>query len=242
MSPTQFHAKKEITHSNNNGAMHPPPLKINRDSHFIKKSLSPPPPSCSTSSSSSSSSIVNGVMAAGSTKPQQRHPVIIYTHSPKVIHTHPRDFMALVQKLTGLSRSDEDDDNNNSKNKPPKPKSKAETANVMSGDKVSTENGKMVGNEDNESSSVVTDENNCSSIYSGDGQVNSCFMTPPIFEPPTSNLYMTNIPVFTPSSADFLCSNQQFLNYTDSLFFSHNMRTSVSSSASLEGMNDLREY
>ncbi|KAL1193043.1 Nuclear speckle RNA-binding protein B [Cardamine amara subsp. amara] len=28
-------------------------------------------------------------------------PVIIYTVSPKIIHTHPNDFMALVQRLTG---------------------------------------------------------------------------------------------------------------------------------------------
>lgn len=47
-----------------------PPLKINRDSCHIKKP---------------------------SFEQQQRHPVIIYTHSPKIIRTHPRDFMALVQ-------------------------------------------------------------------------------------------------------------------------------------------------
>ncbi|KAG0533305.1 hypothetical protein BDA96_04G181900 [Sorghum bicolor] len=32
---------------------------------------------------------------------QQRQPVIIYDASPKVIHTKPGDFMALVQRLTG---------------------------------------------------------------------------------------------------------------------------------------------
>nr|XP_009777974.1 PREDICTED: protein MKS1-like [Nicotiana sylvestris] len=58
-----------------------PPLKINRDSCHIKKP---------------------------SFEQQQRHPVIIYTHSPKIIRTHPRDFMALVQKLTGFSRSEKD--------------------------------------------------------------------------------------------------------------------------------------
>lgn len=36
-------------------------------------------------------------------KPQLRQPVIIYTHSPKIIHTHPKDFMALVQRLTGFT-------------------------------------------------------------------------------------------------------------------------------------------
>lgn len=95
---------------------------------------------------------------------------------------------------------------------------------------------KIVGNDDNESSSVVTDEN-CSSL--GDGQVNSCFV-PPIFETP--NPYMTNIPFFTPNSAEFLCSNQPFYNYTDSLFFPPNMRSSVSSSSNLEGIREFREY
>ncbi|KAJ6852914.1 nuclear speckle RNA-binding protein B-like [Iris pallida] len=32
---------------------------------------------------------------------QQRPPVIIYTVSPKIIHTNPSDFMTLVQRLTG---------------------------------------------------------------------------------------------------------------------------------------------
>ncbi|WZY95152.1 hypothetical protein YC2023_067481 [Brassica napus] len=35
-------------------------------------------------------------------------PVIIYTNTPKTIHTNPKDFMALVQKLTGMSNFEED--------------------------------------------------------------------------------------------------------------------------------------
>ncbi|PKU80084.1 uncharacterized protein LOC110102216 [Dendrobium catenatum] len=42
-----------------------------------------------------------------------RPPVIIYTQSPKIIHTRACDFMALVQKLTGFSRSSNDDINDN---------------------------------------------------------------------------------------------------------------------------------
>jgi MAP kinase substrate 1 len=62
----------------------PPRLAVSKDSHKVKK-----PPIA----------------------PQQRHhqpqqhqaraPVIIYDASPKVIHTKPGDFMALVQRLTG---------------------------------------------------------------------------------------------------------------------------------------------
>ncbi|XP_076924335.1 VQ motif-containing protein 8, chloroplastic-like [Bidens hawaiensis] len=38
---------------------------------------------------------------------QIRKPVVIYLHTPKIIHTKPHEFMALVQKLTGHS-SDKD--------------------------------------------------------------------------------------------------------------------------------------
>lgn len=42
-------------------------------------------------------------------KQKQKKPVIIYMQSPKVIHAQARDFMALVQKLTGITkRTDEE--------------------------------------------------------------------------------------------------------------------------------------
>lgn len=227
MSPTPFHDHHaKPNHINNNGLC-PPPLKINKVSHMIKKSSSSSlssPPSSSSSSSTSSLGVVGPAKP-----PHQRHPVIIYTHSPKIIHTHPKDFMALVQKLTGLSRSDEDQ---SAHVKQKKGNSSPEEENNNNGKRAGN------GNDDNESSSVITEEN-CGSI--GDGQVNSCFV-PPIFEP--SNPYMTNIPIFTPNSADFLCANQPFYNYTDSLFFTTpNMRTSISSSSStMEGINEFHEY
>ncbi|KAL2894085.1 Nuclear speckle RNA-binding protein B, partial [Bienertia sinuspersici] len=61
----------------------PTPLKVRKESHRIKK----PPVGPS-----------NNQQPA----PQPtRQPVIIYTVSPKVIHTHPSEFMTLVQRLTG---------------------------------------------------------------------------------------------------------------------------------------------
>ncbi|CAN7047957.1 unnamed protein product [Brassica oleracea var. botrytis] len=45
---------------------------------------------------------------SSSTAAKHRQPVIIYTNTPKTIHTNPKDFMALVQKLTGLSHFEED--------------------------------------------------------------------------------------------------------------------------------------
>ncbi|KAF6165767.1 hypothetical protein GIB67_012664 [Kingdonia uniflora] len=65
-------------------------LKINKDSHRIRKSPS-----------------MSSISSLASIKPQpqqQRLPVIIYTHPPKVIHTKKSEFMALVQKLTGMSK------------------------------------------------------------------------------------------------------------------------------------------
>ncbi|KAL0899943.1 hypothetical protein Bca101_083904 [Brassica carinata] len=71
------------------GIVYHPSLKLNKGSHIIKK----PPPSRSSSSS---------------TTAKHRQPVIIYTNTPKTIHTSPKDFMALVQKLTGMSHFEED--------------------------------------------------------------------------------------------------------------------------------------
>jgi len=59
----------------------PGPLKIWRNSHKIRK---PPLP------------VPMQVPAM-----PYRPPVIIYTHSPEVIHTEAREFMTLVQRLTG---------------------------------------------------------------------------------------------------------------------------------------------
>lgn len=249
MSPSQFHAKKEITpivtksnHNNNVNGMLPPHLKINRDSHFFKKPSSSPP-SSSSSSSSTSSTMINSMAASNKPPQQHRHPVIIYTHSPRVIHTEPKDFMALVQKLTGLSRSDEKDDENNivpsSQHQPLKQESV--TSNVMVGDRDNDQKKVVIlRNEDNDaSSSVITDEN----IYGnniGENRENQCFIASEaqMFEPPF-NPYMTNY--LASNSAEFLYSSPPLLNYSDS-FFSHNMIASLPNSNTLEGMNEFGDY
>lgn len=78
----------------------PAPLKIHKDSHQIQKH--------SSSTTTTTSSPTSGHHHHQQQRQQQ--PVIIYTHSPKVIHTQARDFMALVQKLTGLHRETDDDE------------------------------------------------------------------------------------------------------------------------------------
>lgn len=67
----------------------PAPLKVRKDSYKIRKPPVPP----------QQQQIQNQ-------QPQQiRPPVIIYTVSPKVIHTNPSEFMTLVQRLTGSGSS-----------------------------------------------------------------------------------------------------------------------------------------
>ncbi|XWS21757.1 hypothetical protein CRYUN_Cryun30bG0081500 [Craigia yunnanensis] len=64
----------------------PAPLKVRKDSYKIKKPPLAPQP-------------------VQKQPTQIRPPVIIYTVSPKVIHTNPSDFMNLVQRLTGSTSS-----------------------------------------------------------------------------------------------------------------------------------------
>lgn len=227
----------------------PPFLKLNKDSRVIKK-----PPSPSSSSSAA--------------KP--RHPVIIYTQSPKIIHTNPTDFMALVQKLTGMSRSDEDSGGN----------AISRSVSDLTVDRKTNRNrgghnsyqrsysGAGAGNgkgiffnnamisEDSESSSVITTDENIGE----NGQVNSSLpysavaIPPPPHPPPppppmydTAGInygaYFSTFPIFPPANPadNFLCGNQPFANFDDPLFFAPNMRSSFSSSSS-SGFDGLTEF
>lgn len=61
----------------------PPQLKLGKDSWKIKK------PTSLTSTQAPTGG--------------RRDPVIVYVHTPRIIHTRPQDFMSLVQRLTGKS-------------------------------------------------------------------------------------------------------------------------------------------
>ncbi|KAL8105918.1 uncharacterized protein LOC141680778 [Apium graveolens] len=58
----------------------PSPLQINKHSNVIQKSA----------------------------QYHRKFPVIVYVRSPKIIHTRPSEFMALVQKLTGFMHQTDD--------------------------------------------------------------------------------------------------------------------------------------
>ncbi|WOK97334.1 protein MKS1-like [Canna indica] len=74
----------------------PAPLKVSKVSHKIKKPPVAPLPHH------------HQYPPAAPAPP--RHPVIIYTVSPKIIHTKPSEFMTLVQRLTGPNSVAPDDD------------------------------------------------------------------------------------------------------------------------------------
>ncbi|KAJ6821085.1 nuclear speckle RNA-binding protein B-like [Iris pallida] len=65
----------------------PAPLKVRKDSYKINKKPPTIPPQNPNNSQHE--------------QPPPRPPIIIYTVSPKIIHTNPSDFMTLVQRLTG---------------------------------------------------------------------------------------------------------------------------------------------
>ncbi|KAK1421030.1 hypothetical protein QVD17_23078 [Tagetes erecta] len=139
MSPAPFHAKQE-QYVDDGSAYNPTPLKINKDSKFIHCL---PPPSDA------------GLKNRSHEQQPPPRPLIIYTHSPKVIHTKPRDFMALVQKLTGYTPQPHDT-------------------------QVSQCQAHNVTDQDNESTSVVTEEHGSS--VNDISPVKSCFvdaMAPP---------------------------------------------------------------
>lgn len=78
----------------------PSVMNVAAGSRFIKKTSTPLP---SFINSAADSGFIKKSPSSTGGPHKERHPVITYTHSPKVIHTHPKDFMALVQKLTGYS-------------------------------------------------------------------------------------------------------------------------------------------
>lgn len=74
----------------------PPRLSVSKDSHKIRKPPVVPQPHGAQQARSRHQQVQAQAQAQ-----QPRSPVIIYDASPKVIHTQPSEFMALVQRLTG---------------------------------------------------------------------------------------------------------------------------------------------
>ncbi|KAJ4843487.1 hypothetical protein Tsubulata_043688 [Turnera subulata] len=218
MSPVKFHHNE---HSLINGPR-PAPLMINKASRVTYKH---------SSTSSSSTNFVAPKVVGGGAKPRNR-PVIIYTHSPKVIHTQPKDFMALVQELTGLSRPNKVLDE-----KASLPPQQEEQLLVYKGRSKKAADG-ACSDIDNESSSILTDEK-----YGSGGVGASYDDISGVIKPENvdNNPFFADMPLFTPNSASFFCSPRPIYKFQDSGYESPNVGNLVSPSA-FEFLKGLPEY
>ncbi|XVE92582.1 hypothetical protein REPUB_Repub01dG0110800 [Reevesia pubescens] len=211
MSPVNSHERPPRRDMMING-LRPSPLKISKDSHIIQKP---------------SAGVVSQAAAAGQPKQQQQQgPVIIYTHSPKIIHTQARDFMALVQKLTGFSRSDHEVN----KTTPSIAKKINEAKDIS-----------VAGNrqEDNDSSSALTDENGGLAVAGSDVNNVTSSYVPTTISP--TNPFFADIPLFTPNSTDFFCSPRHVYKFADNAIVSPTLGN-LNSPSLLEFMKGLPEY
>lgn len=180
----------------------PSPLMIKKDSHMIRKP---------------SSTCVDAEIKLQ--RPQRIKPIIIYTHSPKVIHTKAKDFMALVQRLTGRSSSSTNDDVSNA--------SVPQEASENFGSSLSDGS----NNNSNETSSALRrgDEN----YLVESGAIVQHSTTP-------SHLDFVDMPLFTPNSTElFFSARSSVYKYSDSPF---GVLGSLISPSALEFIKELPEY
>lgn len=186
MSPSKFHGS-DVTKGVMNGPR-PLPLRINKDSHVTHKPLHhhhQPPASDA----------------------KKRQPVIIYTHSPKVIYAQARDFMALVQTLTG----------------PKRPKAAAEGEVASLEEAVNEEesfysekhccgggvNSNVGYVDSNETTSVLSNDQR----FMGDVKQDSFLMEAPLFTPNPSEFFCSTSSLFQPPNMAANSISPSFMDY-----------------------------
>ncbi|XP_020237638.1 VQ motif-containing protein 8, chloroplastic [Cajanus cajan] len=160
----EFHEPKKVI----NGPR-PSPLMINKDSHRIRK-----PSTCVDADTKLN-------------KPQRINPIIIYTHSPKIIHTKAKDFMALVQRLTGRSSTNDD----------------------VSTTSLPQEASENFGSSLSDGSNNNSNNETSSALRRGEYDSTNVQRSP-------SHLDFVDMPLFTPNSSDFFCSSRSMFKYSDS--------------------------
>ncbi|ERN03981.1 hypothetical protein AMTRI_Chr13g85580 [Amborella trichopoda] len=189
----------------------PTPLRISRDSHLIHKN---------------SSSSQNGAPCGK----RQRDPIIIYTESPKIIHTQAHDFMALVQRLTGLSRSKQENET---------PGDASVTTSLTTTASTSSSQAASTGNSLCQAMGDVNSSERCKGFVPN----TSSFRFSQANE--NENQSGFDSPLFTPNSTDFFCSPRQFYRFSDNLYsppkFSPNLGSSISPTV-LEVIKAFPEY
>ncbi|XP_061360643.1 VQ motif-containing protein 8, chloroplastic-like [Gastrolobium bilobum] len=217
---SKFHAFHEHSKKIEINGPRPSPLMINKDSHLIRKP------------SSSSTSIVNAL-----TKPhkQQRKPIIIYTHSPKIIHTKPRDFMALVQRLTGMAHSKEEVFHATALPVQHQPQLEASENFGSSLSDGSNSSIKQQEKEQKWKHGSWGGDETSSSLR----DVETCVKEEPYVQHSHSIMGFADMPLFTPNSSDFVCSSLSVYKYSNS---PNGILGSLLSPSGLEFMKELPEY
>jgi hypothetical protein len=161
-------------------------------------------------------------------KPQRVLPIIIYTQSPKIIHTKAQDFMALVQRLTGMSptnqvlpRQHEVSENNFDS-------SLSDGSNNIDDETTSTTSSINVKRKH------ININESC-----GKGGVTSNVDGQQIS--PNNMMNLADMPLFTPTSYDFFCSNSSrpVYQFSDSPY---GILGSLISPSGLGFIQDLPEY
>ncbi|KHN05561.1 hypothetical protein glysoja_035761 [Glycine soja] len=148
-------------------------------------------------------------------RPQRINPIIIYTESPKIIHTKAKDFMALVQRLTGRSSSTNDN---------------------LSTASLPQEGSENFGSSLSDGSNYNSNETSSALRRVGENLVESGA----IVQHGPSNLDFADMPLFTPNSSDFFCSSgSSVYKYSDSPY---GVLGSLISPSGLEFMKELPEY
>jgi hypothetical protein len=161
-------------------------------------------------------------------KPQRVLPIIIYTQSPKIIHTKAHDFMALVQRLTSMSptnqllpRQHEVSENNFES-------SLSDGSNNIGDETTST------------SFSIIKREHININESCEKGGVTSN-VDDQQHSPSNNMMNFVDMPLFTPTSYDFFCSNSSrpVYQFSDSPY---GILGSLISPSGLGFIQDLPEY
>ncbi|OIW12932.1 hypothetical protein TanjilG_15852 [Lupinus angustifolius] len=171
----------------------PSTLMINKDSHLIRK------PSISDKKQHK----------------QKRVPIVIYTQSPKIIHTEAQDFMALVQSLTGMSSSKE--------KVPHQPDQKA-----YEESKYNNNSSKEGGSE---TEICVKKEDYDETLVKWGANVEN--------SSPSNIMRFADMPLCTPNSSHFFCSSRSVFKCSDNPY---GILGSLISPSGLEFMKELPEY
>ncbi|OIW16698.1 hypothetical protein TanjilG_28755 [Lupinus angustifolius] len=180
------------------------PLIINKNSHLIHKPSS------------------------YSSKPhkQERNPIIIYMQSPKIIHTKPQDFRALVQKLTGMTPTKKNVVDVTASLGQHQPLHEA-SENLVSSLSYDSNNSIKLQEYETSSGSLTHDSETCVKEESH------------VQDNHSNILGFSDMPLFTTDSSDFHFSSRSVYKYSDSPY---GILGSLLSPTGLEFMKELPEY